>query len=114
MRQVVDRVRDVLQQNSSLFIVILLIFELIINIVIISKVNYTEIDWVAYMQEVGFFLDGERNYRNMYGDTGPLVYPAGFVYVFSALKWATADGTNILGGNLFSMLSTGNRITDRV
>lgn len=43
----------------------------------------TEIDWVAYMQEVEGFLDGERNYRNLRGDTGPLVYPAGFVYVYS-------------------------------
>lgn len=43
----------------------------------------TEIDWVAYMQEVKGFLDGERDYRNLRGDTGPLVYPAGFVYVYS-------------------------------
>lgn len=43
----------------------------------------TEIDWVAYMQEVKGFLDGERNYLNLRGDTGPLVYPAGFVYIYS-------------------------------
>lgn len=43
----------------------------------------TEIDWVAYMQEVKGFLDGERNYLNLRGDTGPLVYPAGFVYAYS-------------------------------
>lgn len=42
----------------------------------------TEIDWVAYMQEVGGFLDGERNYTALRGDTGPLVYPAGFVYLY--------------------------------
>lgn len=43
----------------------------------------TEIDWVAYMQEVEGFLGGERNYLNLRGDTGPLVYPAGFVYAYS-------------------------------
>ncbi|CAM9902486.1 unnamed protein product, partial [Hapterophycus canaliculatus] len=43
----------------------------------------TEIDWVAYMQEVEGFLSGERNYLNLRGDTGPLVYPAGFVYAYS-------------------------------
>jgi hypothetical protein len=42
----------------------------------------TEIDWVAYMQEVGGFLDGERNYMALRGDTGPLVYPAGFLYLY--------------------------------
>lgn len=35
------------------------------------------------MQEVEGFLGGERNYFNLQGDTGPLVYPAGFVYVYS-------------------------------
>ncbi len=37
----------------------------------------TEIDWIAYMQEVGGFLSGERDYALLRGDTGPLVYPAG-------------------------------------
>ena len=62
---------------------------------VVRKVAYTEIDWVAYMQEVGGYLAGERNYLNLQGDTGPLVYPAGFVYVFSALRWATSGGTDI-------------------
>lgn len=51
------------------------------------------------MQEVGGFLDGERNYSALKGDTGPLVYPAGFVYIFSALRWMTDDGVNIVKGN---------------
>jgi alpha-1,3-mannosyltransferase len=33
----------------------------------------TEIDWKAYMQEVEGFLTGERDYRKLKGDTGPLV-----------------------------------------
>lgn len=33
----------------------------------------TEIDWRAYMQEVEGYLDGELNYVNLKGDTGPLV-----------------------------------------
>ena len=32
--------------------IVLLVVELCVNIVVIHKVNYTEIDWVAYMQEV--------------------------------------------------------------
>lgn len=49
----------------------------------------TEIDWVAYMQEVGGYESGERDYMNLKGDTGPLVYPAGFVHLFSWLKYIT-------------------------
>jgi len=33
----------------------------------------TEIDWVAYMQEVEGFLNGSWNYTELRGDTGPLV-----------------------------------------
>ena len=40
-------------------------------------VSDTEIDWVAYMQEVKGFLNGNFNYMDLKGDTGPLVYPAG-------------------------------------
>ncbi|CAM9779063.1 unnamed protein product [Ectocarpus sp. 8 AP-2014] len=63
--------------------------------IIIARVAYTEIDWVAYMQEVKGFLDGERNYLNLRGDTGPLVYPAGFVYAYSLLYWVTDRGEDI-------------------
>jgi len=42
------------------------------------------------MEEVGGFLAGERDYKNLKGGTGPLVYPAGFVYLYSFLKKLTA------------------------
>ena len=54
----------------------------------------TKIDWDAYMQQVEAFLGGERDYEAIRGDTGPLVYPAGFLYVFTALKLIT--GGNVL------------------
>jgi alpha-1,3-mannosyltransferase len=76
----------------------LVLFEVVLTYVIILKVPYTEIDWVAYMQEVAGVLGGERNYDQLKGDTGPLVYPAGFVYTYAALHWFTGaqvanDGT---------------------
>lgn len=71
------------------FILLALIGELLLGFLIIVKVPYTEIDWRAYMQEVSFWLNGEYDYRLIYGDTGPLVYPAGFLYLFGALKWLT-------------------------
>ncbi|KAJ1958531.1 dolichyl-P-Man:Man(5)GlcNAc(2)-PP-dolichol alpha-1,3-mannosyltransferase [Linderina pennispora] len=70
---------------------LLLSFEFLLTLLIIQRVPYTEIDWTAYMQEVNGVLGGERNYMNLKGDTGPLVYPAGFVWIYSALQRLT-DG----------------------
>ncbi len=65
----------------------------------------TEIDWIAYMQEVKGVMDGQYNYTNLRGDTGPLVYPAGFVWVYSAFYSITSEGTNIrLGQYIFAVL----------
>jgi alpha-1,3-mannosyltransferase len=75
---------------------LLCIFEIILNVVIVWKVPYTEIDWKAYMEEVeGPLLHNEYNYTNLRGGTGPLVYPAGFVWFFGALHSITENGTNI-------------------
>ncbi|KAL4441801.1 hypothetical protein ABPG77_003717 [Micractinium sp. CCAP 211/92] len=68
---------------------LLLVAETALCLLIIRRVPYTEIDWVAYMQEVGGYLQGERDYAKMRGDTGPLVYPAGFVYLFAWLQRIT-------------------------
>lgn len=73
----------------------LIIAEIILSIGIVQKVPYTEIDWRAYMQEVGGVLNGTWDYAQLRGDTGPLVYPAGFVYVYMALYYLTAAGTHI-------------------
>lgn len=73
----------------------LILGEILLNFLIIKKINYTEIDWVAYMQEVSGFLNGEYDYIKLKGDTGPLVYPAGFVYIFSILYKITNGGINI-------------------
>lgn len=55
----------------------------------------TEIDWRAYMQQVSQVLSGERNYLKISGSTGPLVYPAGHVWIYSLLSYITDDGTDI-------------------
>ena len=47
------------------------------------------------MQEVEGFLKGDFNYTNLKGDTGPLVYPAGFVYIFAAFYYLTGHRQNI-------------------
>ena len=55
----------------------------------------TEIDWQAYMQQVALFLAGERDYTLLKGGTGPLVYPAAHVYIYSALYYVTDEGRDI-------------------
>lgn len=67
----------------------LLLFDALLTAVIIARVPYTKIDWDAYMSQVTGFLAGERNYAEIHGDTGPLVYPAGFLYIYSGIKYVT-------------------------
>lgn len=74
----------------------LLLLDALLCSAIIFRVKYTEIDWVAYMQQVEIFLQGERDYTLIKGQTGPLVYPAGHVYIFSAFHWITDRGRDIV------------------
>ena len=52
------------------------------------------------MQQVSLFLDGQRNYEKLSGDTGPLVYPALHVYIYSGLYYLTNRGASIFTGQL--------------
>lgn len=47
--------------------VAIIICELILNIFIVQRVRYTEIDWIAYMQECEGFLNGTTNYALLKG-----------------------------------------------
>ena len=72
---------------------LLLAFEAVALAAIIVRVPYTEIDWTAYMQEVeGWAVGGRTDYLTLSGDTGPLVYPAGFLWLFRGLRAATLGG----------------------
>lgn len=80
---------------DMVYVLLLLICETILCTAILHLVGYTEIDWEAYMQEVDMYEAGELDYRKIRGGTGPLVYPAGFLYLYSFLKSATDNGTDI-------------------
>ncbi|ETI21059.1 hypothetical protein G647_07402 [Cladophialophora carrionii CBS 160.54] len=75
---------------------LLLAGEALLCALIIWRVPYTEIDWETYMVQVRLFLDGERSYLKISGPTGPLVYPALHVYIYSILYTLTNAGTDIL------------------
>ncbi|KNA19570.1 hypothetical protein SOVF_060290 isoform A [Spinacia oleracea] len=74
---------------AGIFACALLVFDAVLILFIIAYVPYTKIDWDAYMSQVSEFLNGERDYSNIEGDTGPLVYPAGFLYVYTAIQYIT-------------------------
>lgn len=74
----------------------LLVLDAVLCAGIILRINYTEIDWTTYMQQVEIFLAGERDYLLIKGSTGPIVYPAGHLYLYSALYWITDRGRDIL------------------
>lgn len=48
------------------------------------------------MEQVAQFVAGERDYTKMEGGTGPLVYPAAHVYVYTGLYYLTDRGKNVL------------------
>ena len=56
------------------------------------------------MQEVKGVIYGDFDYQNLKGDTGPLVYPAGFVYIYSILYTICDNGTNILKAQYIFLL----------
>jgi alpha-1,3-mannosyltransferase len=68
---------------------------LFFDTMLINGKTDTEIDWEAYMQQVAQFLSGEHDYVKIAGGTGPLVYPAVHVYIYSGLYWLTDEGRDI-------------------
>ncbi|OCH95035.1 glycosyltransferase family 58 protein [Obba rivulosa] len=62
---------------------------------IIRVVPYTEIDWETYMFQTELYLNGERDYALISGPTGPIVYPAGHLYIHRFLYWLTEGGARL-------------------
>ena len=86
---------------AVLLIPLVLLGELVLCLLIIKVIRYTPIDFKAYMEEVeGPLVHGVYNYSLLRGETGPLVYPGGFVYLYGALRWLAHDGTDVLPAQL--------------
>lgn len=83
-------------QTATALVPLVLLGEFILSLLIIEFVRYTPIDFKAYMEEVeGPLVHGVYNYSLLRGETGPLVYPGGFVYLYGAIRWLTDDGANV-------------------
>ncbi|KAM3326337.1 dol-P-Man:Man(5)GlcNAc(2)-PP-Dol alpha-1,3-mannosyltransferase isoform X1 [Capsicum chacoense] len=98
--------QNIVKNPKLPFAIAVLVADSILVALIIAYVPYTKIDWDAYMSQVTGFLEGERDYSNLKGDTGPLVYPAGFLYIYSAIQYVTGGQVypaQILFGFLYIM-----------
>ncbi|KAI0406081.1 glycosyltransferase [Xylaria palmicola] len=83
----------------------LFVLDALLCALVIWKVPYTEIDWKAYMEQIEQYVAGERDYTVIKGGTGPLVYPAAHVYLYTALYYVTDKGRDIfLAQQLFAVL----------
>ncbi|OCF32940.1 dol-P-Man:Man(5)GlcNAc(2)-PP-Dol alpha-1,3-mannosyltransferase [Kwoniella heveanensis BCC8398] len=83
---VLDLVRSLLFERKHFWFLagLICVGEALLSLLVIWKIPYTKIDWPAYMQQVQMFLDGERDYSKIEGETGPLVYPALHLYIYTA------------------------------
>lgn len=80
---------------------------------VIRRFSFTEIDFQTYVQQAALFLDGERNYAKLdpQGGSGPCVYPAVHLYIYSFLHWLTDGGASILPAqNVFAGLLTATNL----
>lgn len=60
------------------------------------------------MEQIEQYVAGERDYTQIKGGTGPLVYPAAHVYIYWALYHITNKGTDILmAQRIFGVLYLG-------
>ena len=49
-------------------------------------------------------MQGERDYAEIEGSTGPIVYPAGHLYSYTLLYWLTGHGQVALAQPIFVVL----------
>lgn len=70
---------------------LLLLGEILLCALIIIYVPYTEIDYTTYLAQARVFRSGERNYKKIKGPSGPCVYPALHLYIYSALDYIAGD-----------------------
>ena len=61
----------------------LVVGEALITSLVVWKVPYTEIDYATYLEQAALATAGERDYARIRGAQGPLVYPAGHVWLYA-------------------------------
>ncbi|OGE57997.1 hypothetical protein PENARI_c001G06892 [Penicillium arizonense] len=93
------------QRHTRWIAPLLILGDALLCALVIWKIAYTEIDWTTYMQQISLYISGERDYTLIKGSTGPLVYPAAHLYIYTLLFHITDGGRDILLGQaLFAVL----------
>ncbi|MCO5549645.1 hypothetical protein L7F22_003118 [Adiantum nelumboides] len=82
--------------NYWTLVALCLLTEVVFITIIIIAIRFTEIDFQTYMQQVDLFQKGERTYDKITGDTGPCVYPAMHIYIYSLFSSVSDGGKNII------------------
>ncbi|AAS54192.2 AGL299Cp [Eremothecium gossypii ATCC 10895] len=92
-------------EASAVVMPVLVAWECVLLKLIVKHVPYTEIDYLAYMEQIWQINNGERDYSKIEGGTGPLVYPAGHVLIHRLLERATDGLQNVARGqDIFTWL----------
>ncbi|KAG8956807.1 dolichyl-P-Man:Man(5)GlcNAc(2)-PP-dolichol alpha-1,3-mannosyltransferase [Tulasnella sp. 424] len=68
-----------------------IVADAVLTQLVIRLVGFTEIDYETYIEHINLFVKGERDYSLITGPSGPLVYPAGHVWIHWFLRHVTAD-----------------------
>ena len=59
-------------------------------------------------------VQGERDYRAIEGDTGPIVYPAGHLYAYSILYWLSNYGSIGVAQVIFGVFYLVNQVLHKL
>ncbi|EMD38437.1 glycosyltransferase family 58 protein [Gelatoporia subvermispora B] len=91
----------------SILAALVIIGDVLLTQAIVHLVPYTEIDWETYMYQTELYLEGERDYALISGPTGPIVYPAGHLYIHRILFWLTEGGKRLnMAQQIYAQLYT--------
>jgi hypothetical protein len=66
--------------------VILPMTTFMLSLLVFYTISFTDIDYTTYLSQSSLFLQGQRNYTLLYGSSGPLVYPALHLYLYSTIS----------------------------
>lgn len=86
----------IFNSNMNRFVVpVVVSLASILTKIVIANVKYTEIDFSTYMQQIELVNAGALDYSLIHGDSGPIVYPAGFIQIYQYFYWLTDGGVDL-------------------